>query len=829
MKKPLDYEQANSYIFTVEARDSGAGSLPTLTTVEITVIDINDNQPQISVSFLNSLHKNTTNGRKYDLYLPENTQTNKFLAHVNINDPDSQLNGKLDWQILLDNKLFANSSAPDNPRLQATSMLKLTRLNDNSFTINVGNSRLLDRESEFKHDVSIVAWDYGQPKLRPTFFNFSIVVTDENDHAPQFERSLYQISIFENQPPNMILFKVKATDADATQANSNVKYSIREESASKFLAIDASSGGIHTKSSFDRESMDSLVFHVVASDEGTPSLSSTARVVLTVLDKNDHVPVIYYNTSFFHLFENNVLNVRVSQLLEVDSTIVDFSGVDTDLNENARVEFHVFGSEKIPPQQRLPFDLSISGRLTLVRNLARMNQDIFVFKIVCKDLGADSLNSTLTVRVEVTDTQEFCIESIAPGPLTTFINRDLLLADQSHTSVQTRLFESELVLKNSPGALLDAELLTCKDLVDIKLYNRSAGWEDKVSLLVSLKAGLNISKLIIGKYDVQVKLVNQQMRSCGRIEKFALLIGNNFMNEKEILTYIDNSDTEADDEDTYKAITKSAYKVKPATLLIKSDYVLLIILVVIILITAVLLTFIGVVCFCNRMKRQYSQSKHKKAMYTLSRRTDEDFSSTDLEIVTSKKMKKKLRMKKSACDELNSSSTSGGSGDSSKPQYLLANHSSSSSSSTSNNTNGTLIYRDPEFDEFGLNPSTIQLVRQKGHYQSQQQQKGQKYGYSSTIGGGKNELNVLSIYDSSNTDRSSNSATNSIVESTTVEDTKSTSSNNDFEAMSPLNTVVKANHFVVKTPKFHSYRVNGNESSPVYTTISDSNNEVRGC
>jgi len=810
----------------VEARDSGVGSLPGLTTVEITVIDINDNQPHISVSFLNSLHKNSTDGRKYDLYLPENTQTNKFLAHVNINDPDSELNGKLDWKILLDQKVFANSSTPDNPRHQANSILKLTRLNQNSFTINVGNSRLLDRETNLKHEVSIVAWDYGQPQLQPTFFNFTIVITDENDHPPQFERSVYQISIYENQPPYMILFKVKATDEDATKPNSIVRYSIREESARKFLDIDPNLGVIQTKSSFDRESMDILVFHVVASDEGEPGLSSSARVVLSILDKNDHVPVIHYNTSFYHFFDKNVLNVRVSQLLDIDSQIIDFSGVDKDLGDNSKVEFYIFGNEKISDQQRLPFHLSTTGKLILSRNLGRMNQDMFVFKVLCKDLSTESLNSTLTVRIEITNTQEFCIETHNNDLVTKFINRDILLSNEKQTSGQTNLFESEVSLKNSLGSVLDVELLTCRDLVDVKVHNRSSGWDNKVNLVVSLKSGLNISRLIIGKYLVQVKLVNQQMKSCGRIEKFNLLIGNNFMNEKEIMTYID--DNAADDDTStisFKAITKSAYKVKPATLLIKSDYILLVILIVIILITAVFLTFIGVICFCNRVKREYSQSKKKKAMYTLNRPRDEDFSSTDIEIMSNKKIKKKMRTKKSARDDLNTSSTSGGSNDSSKPQYLLVNNSSSSRSSTSNNTNGTLIYRDPEFDEFGLNPSTIQLVRQKGHYQSKQN-KNQKYLYSSTIGGGKNEVNVLNIYDISNTDRSSNSATNSIVESTTVEDTKSTSSNNDFEVISPLNSVVKANHLMVRTPKFQSYRLNANEPSLLYSTISDCNNEV---
>ena len=259
----------------------------------------------------------------------------------------------------------------------------------------------------------------------------------------------------------------------------------------------------------------------------------------------------------------------------------------------------------------------------------------------------------------------------------------------------------------------------------------------------------------------------------------------------------------------------------------KSDYILLAILIIIILVTVIFVIFIGVFCLCNKIKKKYSQSK-KKTMYSLNK---PDSGLDDMDIISSKKVfsqKKKIRMKQV---DLNSSSTSNSSS-SSKPQYLLVNNSSSSSSSSSN-ANGTLIYRDPDFDEFGLNPSSIQLVRhfsgnldnnnKLDKFKSLQnyQKQNNRYIYSSTING-KNDLNILNIYDSSN-DRSSNSATNSIVESTTIDDSKSTSTNNDFEIMTPSN---RPSHLFVKTPKLQSYRANSqvvDQGCSLYTPIADSN------
>lgn len=725
------------------------------------------------------------------------------------------------------------------PTEVSESMLKLIRLNENSFTINVGNSLLLDREKAYKHDISIIAWDQGTPKLAPTFFNFSIIITDENDNAPQFERKVYEISVYENQPVNMVLFKLKATDADSTEANSHVDYSIREEYAKQYVDISAD-GVIRSRTSFDRETLDRLTFHVVASDRGEPtSLTSVARVVLSILDKNDNAPKIHFNTSLYHSLQPDGIHLRVGQYLSANSKLVDFSAIDHDLDKNARLEFQIEG------YKRLPFQLTHDGHLVLTESLVNKFHSIYQFKVLCRDGGLEeSLSSSLAVYVEVTDSNEFCIQTFNDGRDKKFLNRDLLLTNEKQSTARSILFEPEFILNaENREDMLGFELMNHKDLIDVKLQHIKPIYsfeENRARLEISLRPELNISQLIIGKYKIQIKLRSKQNPSCGKIEQFTLLIGNNFMNEKEILTYIDSSETNNDNvAKNQQQMTKTS-NVKPATIFIKSDYVLLFILIVIILITAILLIFIGIICFCNRVKRQYGQRKRsdsKKAVYLpSSSNPSDDAGSNDIEINISAKKTKKLRMKKV---DLNASSTSNSSSSSSshgKPQYLLVNNNCGSSSSSSSHAgnNGTLIYRDPDFDEFGLNPSSIQLVnnQKNDRYAKLAQQGYQKHQhtrfiYSSTIGG-KNDLNnVLNVYDSSN-DRSSHSATNSIIESTTVDDSKSTSSNNDLEIMGPMSSVnVRPNHLLVKNPnKFQSYKMphshsHNEHTSSAYSSISD--------
>ena len=107
LRAPLDYESERRFALLVEARDAGAGSLPSYATVDVEVSDSNDNLPEISVSFLSTLRKSIVDNEefKYEVFVPEHTKANKFIAHVSIVDKDSDENGRVDWMILINDKV----------------------------------------------------------------------------------------------------------------------------------------------------------------------------------------------------------------------------------------------------------------------------------------------------------------------------------------------------------------------------------------------------------------------------------------------------------------------------------------------------------------------------------------------------------------------------------------------------------------------------------------------------------------------------------------------------------------------------------------------------
>ena len=113
-KNAENYQVKNKYLDTYHGLLELEASLPSYTNIDIDVLDTNDNVPEISVSFLNTLKKervsndndNNDNDVKYNVYVPEHTKTNKFIAHVSIVDKDTNDNGKVDWMILINEKVF---------------------------------------------------------------------------------------------------------------------------------------------------------------------------------------------------------------------------------------------------------------------------------------------------------------------------------------------------------------------------------------------------------------------------------------------------------------------------------------------------------------------------------------------------------------------------------------------------------------------------------------------------------------------------------------------------------------------------------------------------
>lgn len=88
------------------------------------------------------------------------------------------------------------------------------------------------------------------------------------------------------------------------------------------------------RGTLDRETRDRYEITILASDNGTPSLTATTRIIVNVLDANDNDPRFSRDSYEFIIEENLRRGAIVGKL----------NAVDADLDANAAIRFSLIPS-----------------------------------------------------------------------------------------------------------------------------------------------------------------------------------------------------------------------------------------------------------------------------------------------------------------------------------------------------------------------------------------------------------------------------------------------------------------------------------------------------
>ncbi|XP_040831194.1 protocadherin beta-16-like isoform X2 [Ochotona curzoniae] len=267
----LDYEKTVSYEVDIKASD-GAG-LSGKCTVNIQVLDINDNAPEMKIAKIIS-------------HIPENAPETT-VALFSIQDRDSEENGRMICSIPDDVPFFLKPSVENFYNLMANAAL--------------------DREARAQYTITITVSDLGTPRLQSQH-NVTVHVSDVNDNAPTFSQALYTLFVLENNSPALHIGSVSASDRDAG-TNAQLTYSLltqdqatqqpqgqgpEQVDVGALVALDAASGQLFALRALDYETLRAFEFGVRASDGGSPALSGEARVRVVLRDANDHAPRVLY-------------------------------------------------------------------------------------------------------------------------------------------------------------------------------------------------------------------------------------------------------------------------------------------------------------------------------------------------------------------------------------------------------------------------------------------------------------------------------------------------------------------------------------------------------
>ncbi|XP_036431597.1 protocadherin gamma-A11-like [Colossoma macropomum] len=370
VKGMVDFEDAEIYRADVTASDRGEPPMTTNCRVIIKVTDINDNKPEIEVTSLSNL-------------VPENSKPGTVVSLISVTDKDSGINGKVVCS-LSDNAPFELK-----PSFQENMYSLVTK----------GN---LDREVASRYDITIFAADLGQPPLS-SFKTLSVEVSDMNDNPPAFPQNPLELYIFENNSPGGSILSVSAYDNDENE-NALISYQILRDDGSQdglasFLNVNSETGVIRALKSLDFETSKTFQFHVLATDSGTPPLSSNVTVNVFILDQNDNVPVILYPVSSNGSAEGVE---EIPRNVNAGHLVTKVRAYDADIGYNGWL---LFSLQEVSDHSLFSLD-RYTGQIRTLRSFTETDEAQHKLVILVKDNGNVSLSATATVIIKVVEPKE---------------------------------------------------------------------------------------------------------------------------------------------------------------------------------------------------------------------------------------------------------------------------------------------------------------------------------------------------------------------------------------------------------------------------------------
>ncbi|XP_005865571.1 PREDICTED: cadherin-related family member 2 [Myotis brandtii] len=296
--KLLDREKQAVYYLTLQATDGG--NLSSSTTLEIHLLDINDNQPVVTGS--------------YNIFVQEEKGDVSITIQAHDEDQPGTNNSRLYFSLLPSPYSHNFSVDPDTGLLRNLGPL---------------DREAIDPTLEGRIVLTVRVADCGVPVLS-TEVNVTITVEDINDNLPIFNQSNYIFPVKERDS-GVLVGVVLAWDADQTEANNRISFSLSGSGANNFILRGSMLGSgraegrlrLPSDVSLDYETLASYNLTVSAENPDPQGAEATAGIFVRVEDVNDEPPILN-STSLrgIRVAENGSQHGQVAEVVAWD--------VDTD-------------------------------------------------------------------------------------------------------------------------------------------------------------------------------------------------------------------------------------------------------------------------------------------------------------------------------------------------------------------------------------------------------------------------------------------------------------------------------------------------------------------
>ncbi|XP_047441128.1 protocadherin gamma-A11-like [Mugil cephalus] len=371
LDKELDREDKNEIVLLLTAFDGGSPRRSGSVVIHVTVLDANDNVPVFSQTV-------------YEASLPENSPVDTLVITVSATDADDGLNSEITYE-------FDHVSDEDSD---------VFSLHPKTGEVRVAGR--IDYEGMSSYEMQISAKD-GLGLA--SYATLIIEVTDINDNAPVIQLKSLCNPIPENVPPGTEVGIVNVHDKDS-ENNRQVRCFIQQSVPFKLVPSIKNYYSLVTTGQLDRELLSDYNITITATDEGSPPLSSSKTVELSVADINDNPPV----------FEEQSYSAYVSENNKPGSTLCSVTARDPDWRQNGTVIYSLLAGEVngAPVSSYLSVN-GDTGVIHAVRSFDYEQFRSFKVHVMARDNGSPPLSSNVTVNVFMSDVNDNSPQILYPA------------------------------------------------------------------------------------------------------------------------------------------------------------------------------------------------------------------------------------------------------------------------------------------------------------------------------------------------------------------------------------------------------------------------------
>ncbi|XP_033948395.2 protocadherin gamma-A11-like [Pseudochaenichthys georgianus] len=372
LENKLDREKQNDINLLLTALDGGSPQRSGTVVIHVTVLDANDNAPVFSQAV-------------YKASLPENSPPDTIVINVSATDADEGVNGDVTYDFGHGSEDYVNIFSIDHK----TGKVKVTGV------IDFEEINLFEMKIKAKDGLGLIS-----------YAKVIIDVTDMNDNAPVIYLKSLTNPLPEDVSPGAEVGIINVQDRDS-ETNGQVRCSIQQNVPFKLVPSIKNYYSLVTTGQLDRELVSDYNITITATDEGSPPLSSSKTVQLSVADINDNPPVFEEQSYSAHVTENN----------KPGSTLCSVTARDPDWRQNGTVIYSLLpGEVNGAPVSSY---LSVNGDTGVIHAVRTFDYEQFrSFKVhvMARDNGSPPLSSNVTVSVFISDVNDNSPQILYPAP-----------------------------------------------------------------------------------------------------------------------------------------------------------------------------------------------------------------------------------------------------------------------------------------------------------------------------------------------------------------------------------------------------------------------------